>query len=88
MQAPQLISEKMAESLPQHLEMQRKSISIPIQRRDFIAPHLMSTQETNMDVMDTAPFSSSYSAGFRPVSHTHLYIYASACCCSQHHTFI
>ena len=85
MQAPQLFSDKMAESLPQHLGIQRKSISIPIQRKDFVPPHLMSIQETNMDVMDSTPLSSSYSAGFRPVSPTHLY--ASAGCCSQPHTF-
>ena len=85
MQAPQLFSNKIAESLPQHFGIQRKSISIPIQRKDFVPPHLMSIQETNMDVMDTTPLSSSYSAGFRPVSPTHLH--ALAGCCSQPHTF-
>lgn len=70
MQAPQLFSNKMAESLPQHFGIQRKSISIPIQRKDFVPPHLMSIQETSMDVMDTTPLSSSYSAGFRPGSVT------------------
>lgn len=56
----------MSESLPQHFGLERKSISIPIQRKDFVPPHLMSIRES-AEPMDTAPISSSYCAGFRPV---------------------
>ena len=62
----QLFSDRIAESLPQHFGLSRKSISIPIQRKDFVPPHLMAIKEAN-DPMDTAPLSSSYCAGFRPV---------------------
>ena len=56
----------MTASLPQQLGLQRKSISIPIQRKDLVPPHLMSIREMS-DPMDTPALSSSYCAGFRPV---------------------
>ena len=56
----------MTASLPHQPGLQRKSISIPIQRKDLVPPHLMSIRETS-DPMDTPALSSSYCAGFRPV---------------------